>query len=175
MQYRCLDKNQQIDCLHMTNFNYSKEEIKKKVNLALNILFTKDSFLLENSVHERSTAHKLAEYLQILFSDWNVDLDYNKDVVNDRNDPKQEPGVRDSSHSARVVPDIIIHKRGTNKHLLVIEIKQKKYSKTLDIKKLKEFTSPSGHHKYQLGFFIEFHSTEEPTEKWFKDGQEINF
>lgn len=43
---------------------YSDEEIKEGTYVALDQLFKNDSFLLEINVHERSVAHKLAEYLQ---------------------------------------------------------------------------------------------------------------
>ena len=173
-QYNFLGKNQPIDYLHMINSAYLIEEIKKKVAIGLNLLFAKDSFLLQNVVHERSTAHKFAEYLQILFPDWNVDFEYNKDIDENGADSKREPGIRSDSHTDRIVPDIIIHKRGTHEHLLVIEIKKVGGKEILDIKKLIEFTSPSGKHKYILGLFIEFHSTEKPTQRWFENGNETN-
>jgi hypothetical protein len=159
----------------MTSNDYSKQELKEKIVICSKILFEKDSFLLKNGLHKRSTVHKFAEYLQILFSNWNVDFEYDKDIDEDGIDSKREPGIRSASHKTdRVVPDIIIHKRGTHENLLVIEIKKVEDNEIPDIKKLIEFTSPSGNHKYKLGLFIEFHSIEEPTERWFENGNEIS-
>jgi hypothetical protein len=44
-------------------------EIKKNLYAAINLLFKNDSFLLKESVNERSITHKLAEYLQQQFPD----------------------------------------------------------------------------------------------------------
>jgi len=147
-------------------YNYSIDEIKKKVKISLGILFRNDSFLLENGANERSVAHKLAEYLQIQFPDWNVDCEYNRKGLAQK--------ILDRIHECskqkktdRVYPDIIVHRRNTDDNLLVVEIKIKDED-CCDIEKLKKFTSTSGDFKYRLGLFIKFNE-KEPL-RWFENG-----
>src|SRR4030042_3754738 len=70
---------------------YEKEEIEYKIKIALGILFKNDSFLLEKDVNERSISHKLAEYLQEQFPDYDVDCEYNwqTDDYEERSHKKQ--------------------------------------------------------------------------------------
>ena len=150
--------------------NYSVEEIKKNVEISLGVLFINDSFLLQESVHERSVAHKLAEYLQTRFPDWNVDCEYDKKGLS----LKTLEGIHqcsDQRRTDRVLPDIIIHKRNTRQNLLVVEAKLGK-DDTCDVEKLKKFTSVDGDFGYKLGVFIKFNSTEEPSLRWFEKGNE---
>lgn len=152
-------------------YQYSNEEIKKNVQICLEELFKKDSFLIENEVNERSVSHKLAEYLQVQFPGWDVDCEYNKKMLH----TKILDGIQQCSEQKttdRIIPDIIIHKRKTDDNLLVVEIKYEK-DDPCDIEKLKKFTSSSGEFKYKLGLFIKFNSTNGQLLKWFKDGQEV--
>lgn len=149
-------------------YNYPSDEIKKKVKVSLNILFKNDFLLLENGVNERSVAHKLAEYFQVQFPDWNVDCEYNRKGLA----PKTLDGIHECSEQRttdRVYPDIIVHKRNTDDNLLVVEIKIKDED-CCDIEKLKKFTSSSGEFKYKLGLFIKFNERE-PL-RWFENGIE---
>lgn len=149
-------------------YNYSTDEIKKKVRISLGILFKNDSFLLENDTNERSVAHKLAEYLQMQFPDWNVDCEYNRKGL----DQKILDGIHECSEQKktdRVYPDIIVHKRNTDDNLLVVEMKIKDED-CCDIEKLKKFTSASGDFKYRLGLFIKFN--ERKPLRWFENGIE---
>ena len=144
------------------------EGIKQKVKVALGALFKTDSFLLENDVNERSISHKLAEYLQKQFPDWNVDCEYDKkgDAT------KKLSGIekcRESS-STIVYPDIIIHERSKKNNLLVIEIKTKNQDPICDIEKLRLFTS-NREYKYNFGLFIKFNKTNQPVLAWYKDGE----
>lgn len=137
------------------SYRYPEEEIKRKMNIAIGILFKNDSFLLGNSVNEHSIAHKLAEYLQLQFLDWNVDCEYNLKGLN----VKKLEGISQCSEQKktdRILPNIIIHKRNTNDNLLVIEIKTNGRDDLCDIEKLKLFTKNSGDYKYSLGLFIKF-------------------
>ncbi len=152
--------------------NYSRDEIEKKVWVAIGVLFKNDAFLLENDVNERSVSHKLAEYLQKQFPDWNVDCEYNR-MKNQNNDEEYitkklnlniENIRSDDVHAKTVYPDIIIHKRGTEHNLLVIEIKRcsNNSSKEFDSKKLEAFTTE----KYTYGLYIEFNKINEPVLEW---------
>jgi hypothetical protein len=121
---------------------YGKEEIKYKIKIAPGVLFKNDSFLLEKDVNERSISHKLAEYLQEQFPDYDVDCEYNwqADDLEERSHKKQvvfsreeevlfypktkKEGIKDNN-AHTVYPDIIVHRRGHNKNnLLIVEIKK---------------------------------------------------
>ncbi len=129
---------------------------------------TKEDYLLHHNIYERTITHKLAEYLQPLFSDFNVDCEYNGDVDNIHNYRKQlEISEEDMFEILRdkiredetysVYPDIIIHTRGTNENNhLVIEVKKaqgNEKDKQFDYLKLKKFTTQYG---YRLGAYLEF-------------------
>lgn len=143
----------------------------QRIQLALEILLELDKFLLENDVHERTIAHRLAIYLEWLFPKWHIDCEYNLHGIH----IKELPDIRDcdvDKKTDRVLPDIIIHKRNSDKNLLVIEIKKDKES-ACDIKKLELFTKENGKYKYRLGLFIKFNKTNKPLLIWFKDGRKI--
>ena len=123
---------------------------------------------MENDVSERSIAHKLAEYLQIQFPDWNVDCEYNRKGL----EPKALHGIRECAgheDSDLVVPDIIVHLRNSQNNLLVIELKKRRLSKQCDCKKLELFTDMKGDYRYILGLFIEFEDCS-PKLTWFRNG-----
>jgi hypothetical protein len=104
--------------------------VERRVRIALGKLITKDRFLLENYVNERSITHKLAEYLQAEFPLWNIDCEYNR--VGTEEVIKVLHGLpscmgrvdTDDTQARTVYPDIIVHKRGKTQNLLVIEAKK---------------------------------------------------
>jgi hypothetical protein len=156
------------------SYDYPDEEIIKRTRIALGILQKNDLFLLRVKAHERSIAHKLAEYLQEQFPDWNVDCEYNRM----RNMPKLLDRLEDFEEckghrkSNRVFPDIIVHKRNTEDNLLVVELKKSNLDPKCDIKKLELFTEKD-HFHYSLGLFIEFEDSQLKLE-WFKDGKHMS-
>ncbi len=62
-----------------------RSEMRKRVVEALLKVGEKDKALLAVSANERSITHKLAEYLQTAFPEYNVDCEYNRDG----DDPKR--------------------------------------------------------------------------------------
>lgn len=100
--------------------------IESRVFQAATSLLTHDKYLLTCDLNERSITHKFAEHLQREFSEWNVDCEYNRD----HHDPKRLDLPRhDDVHSddldaKTVYPDIIVHRRGTNLNIVVIEVKK---------------------------------------------------
>lgn len=153
----------------MINY-YSNTKIKEKIGICLGILFKNDLFLLISDANERSISHKLAEYLQKDFPDWNVDCEYNRKELG----VKELENIKDCSmqkESDRISPDIIIHHRNSNHNLLVIEMKKNTFD-NCDIEKLKLFTDTQGLYKYRFGLFIKFNKDKYPTLKWYIDGDE---
>jgi len=160
----------------------SELEVKEKVEIALSMLLKNDAFLLEHDVNERSISHKLAEYLQQLFSDYHVDCEYNKNNEMPKyiNNFWNKVKIKDPL----VYPDINVHLRNTNINVLVIEIK-KSTNKDLeerdfDLVKLKAYLSKGDEYCYQFGVFVDLPcgknlSSQEYSLKIFSDEDEINF
>jgi len=152
--------------------NYDFKEIQKKVNVAIGVLLKNDEKLLKIDVHERSITHKLAEYLQIQFPDWNVDCEYNRkgDATKIIQGHLEECTEHEKQY--RVFPDIIVHQRGTNSNLLVIEVKKNTSSKKreCDERKLKYFTKSDEEYHYSYGLFIEFFNSLKYKGDWYEDG-----
>jgi hypothetical protein len=148
---------------------YNDPQIHEKVQVAIDLLFKHDSFLLESDVNERAVSHKLAEYLQLLFLEWNVDCEYNRKGL----DTKELDGIQECAKQRttdRVFPDIIIHRRNTDDNLLVVEIKTISPETICDERKLELFTEIGGKYKYKLGLFVKFQKTAKPILDWYKAG-----
>lgn len=140
------------------------DELKSRVNIAVNKLLKNDNFLLSSNANERSISHKFAEYLQQEFPEWNVDCEYNRDLHGNikkidewRSNNLEEPSA-DDTDAKTVYPDIIIHHRNSRNNLLVIEIKKSSNSDQgeVDIEKLKMFIEENGGLNYHYGLFINF-------------------
>lgn len=143
------------------------ELVKKTVESSIERLLLNDSYLLEIGVHERTLSHKLAEYLQQVFSSYHVDVEYNR----------HEFYIKEL-RSVDVFPDIIVHLRGSqSNNLLVIEIKvdrskRNKRKETLDKNRLCEFTNHGGPYGYRFGLFLIFGHVQLLEAVWFENGQE---
>ena len=131
-----------------------EELIQEALNNSTNQLIRSDSEILINDINERSISHKLAIYLEPYFSGWNIDCEYNRN----HDDPKRlnikkRDIQSDDTQATTVYPDIIIHRRGTNDNLLVIEMKKTTSTEddAYDIGKLHAFKSQLG---YQFAIFI---------------------
>ncbi len=141
-----------------------RECVEERVCAALSKLLEKDHYLLEKDVNERSITHRLGIYLQEMFPEWHVDCEYNLDG----DDPKRLEGFIDKlwreyerfdvaltdqelqqyKEDTTVSPDIIVHKRGTECNLLVIEAKKNhsaERDKIRDCVKLSEYVNQLGY------------------------------
>ncbi len=128
---------------------FTKEDIDERLNQAINRLIEYDGYLLRKDANERSISHRLAMYLQELFNAWDVDCEYNRnlDQVKTLQLPKRLIGW-DDTDARTVYPDIIIHHRGTEENLLVIEIKKTTSAEgnSFDKRKLSAFKDELGYH-----------------------------
>ena len=118
---------------------------------------------------ERALTHKLAEHLQKSFPNYNVDCEYNK--VGE-GDPKRidllmqdypdcpKDCNRCAANKCVIFPDIIVHRRGKDENILVIEAKTEwsGQSQENDRKKLKALVD-SKKYNYQLGIAFRFSDT----------------
>lgn len=131
-------------------------DIKKILIESYTLLIQNDHYLLEKDVNERSITHKFAEYIQQFLGDWHVDCEYNRDA----DDPKSlilkvSCTPSDDTEAVTVFPDIIIHKRGTNKNFAVIECK-KTSSKISDDQKLRAYLREHNKLKYKHAYKVIF-------------------
>jgi len=165
----------------------SYEEIKARLNKALDRLYVRDWYLLKNKVHERSITHKLAEYLQEEFPNYDVDCEYDRDCENTTGNFKKQfhelvtkelrarknkitkiptdGWIEDNKLDEYIniihrnfYPDIIVHKRGTNRHnLLIIEAKKENTDTEFDNRKLTAYTQTElygNNLSYNLGVLL---------------------
>jgi len=130
----------------MIHSNINNAEIKEKIKEAIMKFLEKDkSYFLKYGVYEVAMSHRIAVYLEDTFGGYVVDCEYNKMGDN----PKT------NAHGKKVRPDIIIHKRGQNDNLVVVEVKHAgKTSKKAnnDINKLRAYMYKELN--YKIGVFV---------------------
>ena len=161
------------------------DEIKEKVEYCMQTLREKDEDLIEIDVNERTITHKLAEYLQNQFTDYNVDCEYNRYEDNtkklrsiknrslDLSNYKKyqiEQFIWEDKDALTIYPDIIIHERKSPyNNLLVIEVKKSSnnISKDLDIKKIEELMNPPYNYNFGLFLRIDLYNEIDDYYKWF--------
>lgn len=140
------------------NTKYNEQRIQDRVQKSIDEFYKHDSFLLKMDANERSITHKLAGYLEKCFPGWDVDCEYNRDerdvkrLSNEASDEvkqfsSEEFVPSNDTKAVTVFPDIIIHKRGTKKNLLVIEVKKETNNnpdaQRKDLNKLRQFKRDS--------------------------------
>ena len=128
--------------------------IQSALDDAINQLLRADSEILIMDINERTISHRLANYLEPHFPGWNVDCEYNRN----HDDPKRLNIRRrniesDDTEATTVFPDIIVHRRGTDENLVVIEMKKTTSAENdrYDFGKLEAFKNQLG---YQFAIFI---------------------
>ncbi|HEC93341.1 MAG TPA: hypothetical protein ENI51_10170 [Candidatus Atribacteria bacterium] len=91
------------------------EIIEGKIRDAINTFIKRDrNYLMSVDIYEPTISHRIAVYLEGLFPNYDVDCEYSKNL----NAPKT------NSTGDKIRPDIIIHKRGTDDNLCIIEVKK---------------------------------------------------
>ena len=132
------------------------EEIASCLNSALDALIVGDGYLLSVDSSERSISHRLAVYLAQQVPGYDVDCEYNRDGFDVKRLQLAPRRVNDNDVEAvTVFPDIIVHRRGTNEHnLLVVEMKKASstVSPDYDMEKLKAF-------RHELKYLFAVHVT----------------
>jgi len=148
-----------------------------------------DNFIIEEAdlfkigtsgVHEQAISHRLAVMLEGVFPNYHIDCEYNKhsDAVKKCQKIKtvcckctQCNKENKGGNDIIIKPDIIIHKRNTNKdNLICFEIK-KSEDCNYDIEKLKCLTTEYG---YNLGVFINFKNDILKADiKYYSEGKKI--
>lgn len=147
------------------------EEIMQCIARAIARLSGEQPALEFHSVHERSTAHRLAVHMEQEFPGWNIDCEY------DRSEGLQKllDGIRncDAERATdRIFPDIIVHHRGNSgpeHNLLAVELKKSATYDRCDFEKLQGLTSLNLQFCYQLGLYININHGQFDLTR-FKDG-----
>ena len=135
---------------------------------SLQDFYDHESLLIKYKVSERALTHKLAEHLQKRFKEYNVDCEYNKIgkdpkrvidlIVQMKLSGKCNAKCNACPNNKCVIfPDIIVHRRGEDDNLLVIEAKTawseenqfNDYNKLMALSQSHEF-------KYKLGVALRF-------------------
>jgi len=132
-----------------------KANVENLLNEAIRQFLCFDSSLLKVHVNERAISHKLAIYIEMCFPCWDVDCEYNRN----HDDPKRlniKPRSIQSNDlkTTTVLPDIIVHKRGTDENFIVIEMKKDSSSESddnYDLDKLRAFKRELG---YKFAIFM---------------------
>jgi hypothetical protein len=132
-------------------------DVEERLNRAKATFLSKDRWLLKVAANERSMTHKFAEYLQQEFTDWDVDCEYNRkgDVPKTLRYMFASPVDADDTDAKTVFPDIIVHRRGEQANLLVIEAKKSGRDDATDRQKLTAFMNDS-HYEYSYAVFLCF-------------------
>lgn len=104
----------------------NKNEIAGALNRALDAFVESDKHLLATDASERSMTHQIAIHLAKEIPGFDVDCEYNRDGFDvKRLHLGQRHVTDDNDEAVTVFPDIIVHRRGTNDHnLLVVEMKK---------------------------------------------------
>jgi hypothetical protein len=123
------------------------EEVKRLLDIALQRVNSEDPFLLENDLYECCIGGRLAMYLQALFSQYSVDVEYSKHGILDKTLSNLEncANKKDEEGNSVVRPDIAIHCRGNDTHnLLVLELK-KRYDSVCNRERIRAFREQYGY------------------------------
>jgi len=124
------------------------EALRTVLSAAISKLFAEDTALFTRDVAERAIAHRLAIHLSLLVPEWHVDCEYNRDG----HKPKR---LKVRGRRKDVHPDLVVHRRGTQDNLLVLELKKTTGDKdsSYDLEKLDAFVEELG---YRHALFLRF-------------------
>ena len=110
--------------------------------------------LAMTDVGERSTTSHLFRFMaaRCATTDWDVDHEYNRNVDLSK---AISFGRSDDTGEKRIYPDIILHRRGRDENLLVIEAKKGFATDEDDFDKVKALVASRDYH-YELGLLLAF-------------------
>lgn len=131
------------------------ENILANVLAILPAFFREEADLFGYDVNERSLTHKLAEHLQPRFPGYHVDCEYNRRGYEQKKLPNPEPTDSGNLTGKTIYPDIVVHQRGQQDNLLVIEVKKVgNDDRANDIAKLRQLTEAHGGYAYICGLYL---------------------
>jgi hypothetical protein len=123
---------------------------------ALRAFYEREAWLLEQDAGERALTHRLAVHIEVQFSGWDVDCDYNRLGERRMLLPRGAIASTDDSLGKSVYPDIVVHQRAVPKNLLAIEVRKAVNHQPLDHDqhKLRALTDPHLWFAYRLGALV---------------------
>lgn len=144
-------------------------EVLKIIELALRDLYLNDQILISRFTKERAINHWLAFYIDKhirtnLEINYNVDVEYNRNITDELFDGNKNTNKKiinwtgDNLSGQETIPDIIVHKRGSNdyNHLCVEGNKEYKNKKSAN----KDFQKIIGllnePYNFEYGCIIEY-------------------
>jgi hypothetical protein len=130
--------------------NHSQEEIKIILLEILWEFVINELELIKMNVNERTLWSSLSCYIKkhSEFVWWDVDCEYNRDGIDN---PK-----RSSAGDKRIIPDIVIHKRGFRwPNYIAIELKKSPVNSNEKKKDLRTLHELKNHYHYKYCIFLE--------------------
>src|ERR1043165_3080548 len=127
-----------------------------KVISALQDFYTRETFLLDKDLGERTLTHRLAVYCEKYFSGWDIDCDFNRLGERTLRLPHGTIVSTDDHLGKSVYPDIVVHQREIPNNLLAIEVRKAGNHQPLDHDqhKLKALTDPHLWFAYSIGVMV---------------------
>lgn len=146
--------------------------MKSRLQRAMDRLKDHDTYLLQHG-HEQAITHRLAMYLQDEFPTWHVDVEFNRNLGDAKKVAYQrQDDAAPVTHGIR--PDIIVHQRGKQDNLLIIEAKKHDEDYSDAIAKLKAATKSGGQLAYDFGLLVVLPSdTRIEKLAWFEAGEAV--
>lgn len=151
----------------MRHWDFSYWFVKTLLKRSFKQFYRHDHYFMEHDLNERTMTDSLASYIRpqirlwYRFHSYNTDCEYNRNM----DEPKRghyynEMYNRPSENGDPIlIPDIIVHKRGSNEHnLIVIEAKKvgaRQQDINYDFMKLEYMTSPYSEYHFKYGFWVE--------------------
>src|ERR1700687_5772427 len=127
-----------------------------KVVTALAEFYTREAYLFEKDLGERTLTHRLAVQLEKQFEGWDVDCDYNRLGERTLRAPHGPIVSTDDHFGKSVYPDIVVHQREIPNNLLAIEVRKASnhQSPEHDQHKLRALTDPHLWFAYWIGVYL---------------------
>jgi hypothetical protein len=97
--------------------------VRRHVRAAMAKLLLDHAQLLRRGVSERTITGHLASLLATSFPGWDVDPEYNRRSIVRNGQEHTEP-KRIGRDPSILIPDVVVHHRGTSENLLAIELKR---------------------------------------------------
>lgn len=129
------------------------EELKFLIEESLDILYSNDQYIIDNSTNERAVVFKFGTYMYEIirnssFYDFDLDSEYNR---------RHAFTKRTKNFPDGIIPDLLIHERNSqDNNLLVMEFKGywNKKDRSDDFIKLQEFTCQDKGREYYYGYAL---------------------
>jgi hypothetical protein len=127
-----------------------------KVLTALQEFYSREAFLFERDLGERTLTHRLAVHIEKQFAGWDVDCDYNRLGERTLRLPHGTIVSTDDQFGKSIYPDIVVHQREIPNNLLAIEVRKAANHQPPehDRHKLRALTDPYLWFAYWIGLFL---------------------